>query len=168
MWVLEIWTQVLTAGILPTELSSQSFVGSLLVLKKGLLHSWLALNSLGFVFLVLHQWSLKHVLDSVLNTTRLFFVSVHSVIQMLFFYYKYVQICGRYTVIATFFHSFSFVSSSLNYLFLLHISTFLCVSIRIYKNYFLCTASSIGYFLYIHMCFCLPHLLVLGSDTFLE
>lgn len=58
----------------------------LVVLKKGLLHSWLALNSLGFVFLVLHQWSLEHVLDSVLNTTRLFFVSDHSVIQMLFFF----------------------------------------------------------------------------------
>lgn len=35
-----------------------------------------------FVFLILHQWSLEHVLDSALNPTRLFFVSFHSVIQI--------------------------------------------------------------------------------------
>lgn len=42
----------------------------------GLEFTWFCISSL-------HQWSLEHV-DSVLNTTRLFFVSVHSVIQMLF------------------------------------------------------------------------------------
>lgn len=60
------------------------------------------------------------------------------------------------------------ISSSLDYLFLHHISTFSCVSIRIYKNDFLCTASSIGHFLYVYVCSGLPHLLILGGDIFLE
>ena len=153
------------ASPLPTE----SVVGSLLFWKKGLLHSWLALNSLDFVFLILHQWV-------VFGTCLRFSLKSYQIVLCLcpfsdsnlsdFYDCKYTR--GRYVFIATFFHSFSFCFclSQFSLLILASCFYFFCVSIGVYKNYSLYTAALIGCLLNICVCFCLSHLLILGGDPF--